>query len=498
MLRRLFLILVVLLVACNDDDSTGPTVETGTILIDTTPDEMNAPWTLQRPGGSTVTGNGDRTFTNQDSGEYKVTWGELDGLLTPFPRITVGTLVAGEEFIFQGTYWNDGPEACFESIPRAGILGEPFEFDGSCSSDIEDDNADLSFSWDWEGDGTMDETVQGDGLLTHVYSEVGMFGATLRLADRGGEFSERVRAVWVGPEGFIPVFPGTFVMGAPAGEPGAASDEIPANAEDYNITLSQIYFMQSLEVTNQQFVDAAQWAVDNGHAAATATSMTDLLDGSVVELLDLDSPDCEIAYSGGNFIHRDAGHGINPDHPVKMVTWYGAVAYCDWLTMREGEVRLYDHMTWTLSSLVAPGYRLPTEAEWEYACRAGSNTGFANGDILNTGCDDPVLDDIGWYCGNAGGQTQAVGLKIANDWNFKDMHGNVMEWCNDYYSSNYYNERPNNNPPGPMSGVGRVVRGGDFADEAQYCRSANRSNANPDTAEKGIGFRAVRMVNVVD
>ena len=105
---------------------------------------------------------------------------------------------------------------------------------------------------------------------------------------------------------------------------------------------------------------------------ATTTSVSDNLDGSTEEILDLDDPDCEIEFSGGVFSLRDAGHGTNGDHPVKEVTWYGAVAFCDWLNLYGGVARAYDHSTWECNGgdpYNAAGYRLPTDAEWEYAAR---------------------------------------------------------------------------------------------------------------------------------
>jgi formylglycine-generating enzyme required for sulfatase activity len=137
------------------------------------------------------------------------------------------------------------------------------------------------------------------------------------------------------------------------------------------------------------------------------------------------------------------------------------------------------------------GYRLPTEAEWEYAYRAGTNSAFYNGDITKTGCDDPNLDKIGWYCGNAGGKTHPVGGKQANAWGLHDMAGNVSEWVYDYGAS--YNNLPAVDPVG-TTGSNRVNRGGGFALYARYCRAAFRNSITPDSRYRHLGFRFLRSL----
>jgi len=182
-------------------------------------------------------------------------------------------------------------------------------------------------------------------------------------------------------------------------------------------------------VTNQDYAGMLQWAYDRGYVTVWNGSVQDHLDGSTVELLDLDAADCRITFADGEFA-TDA-----PSLPVVQVTWYGAAAYCDWLNLRDGLSRTYDHATWSVAGgdlAAAEGYRLPTEAEWEFACRAGSATAFATGEISNVYCDDSLLDQLGWYCGNAGGVVHEVAGKQASPWGLFDMHGNVSEWCWDW------------------------------------------------------------------
>jgi len=279
-------------------------------------------------------------------------------------------------------------------------------------------------------------------------------------------------------------------MGSPEHELGRYNHET-----QHEVTLTRPFCIQTTEVTNQQYMELAQWAVDNGYATAATSSLNDALDGSTAELLDLDSIYCEIDYDGSVF------NCVNPNHPVLEVSWYGSVAYCDWLSMYEGIDRAYDHSDWSCNGAGSPydaaGYRLPTEAEWEYACRAGSTTSFANGEITNTECSDPVLDLIGWYCGNNGGYpdgwTHPAAQKIPNSWGLYDMHGNIYERCNDWRDIGVdYLPDPVIDPEGPVSGDVRVIRGGFWNFQARYCRSANRAYNSPYSTNSSVGFRLLR------
>ncbi|KPA16999.1 Sulphatase-modifying factor domain protein, partial [Candidatus Magnetomorum sp. HK-1] len=136
-------------------------------------------------------------------------------------------------------------------------------------------------------------------------------------------------------------------------------------------------------------------------------------------------------------------------------------------------------------------YRLPTEAQWEYAARAGSTTALANGHLAETGCDmDTNLNAMGWYCGNADSKTHQVAQKQPNAWGLFDMHGNVWEWCSDWYDS--YPDISVTDPGGPSSGSSRVLRGGGRGSHAQNCRSAVRYNYSPGNRSYYIGLRLSR------
>jgi formylglycine-generating enzyme required for sulfatase activity len=137
-------------------------------------------------------------------------------------------------------------------------------------------------------------------------------------------------------------------------------------------------------------------------------------------------------------------------------------------------------------------YLLPAEAQWEYACRAGSTGRFSFS--LGRGAtakeyDQNSLSDYGWFGGNSGGMTHAVGLKRASDWGLFDMHGNVQEWCQDWYGKDYYAKSPTDDPTGPVRGSGRVHRGGCCSDPAKCCRSAGWDDHWPGYHDSHLGFR---------
>jgi formylglycine-generating enzyme required for sulfatase activity len=184
-----------------------------------------------------------------------------------------------------------------------------------------------------------------------------------------------------------------------------------------------------------------------------------------------------------------------PDLPVENVTWFDAVTYCNERSSREGLTPAYtidgQTVTWNRE---ANGYRLPTEAEWEYTCRAGSSTAFATGPITREQCGlDPVLDAIGWYCGNSEDTTHDVMTKQANSSGHFDMHGNVWEWCWDWYREDLGPEI-SVDPAGPAGGSQRVIRGGSWFHFARECRSASRAPYWPNSGDDIVGFRVARTV----
>jgi formylglycine-generating enzyme required for sulfatase activity len=162
--------------------------------------------------------------------------------------------------------------------------------------------------------------------------------------------------------------------------------------------------------------------------------------------------------------------------PVEQVLWEDAQALCQKLS--------------SLAEERAAGrvYRLPTEAEWEYACRAGSASRFCFGD------DETAFGDFAWFKDNSAGTTHPVGQKKPNGWGLYDMHGNVCEWCQDWYDPDYYKVASPGDPPGPSSGSYRVYRGGSCVIWPQICRSAYRFGGVPSYRSRNLGFRVARSL----
>ncbi len=179
-----------------------------------------------------------------------------------------------------------------------------------------------------------------------------------------------------------------------------------------------------------------------------------------------------------------------PGMPVHMVSWVQAARFCNERSRAEGLTPCYDEST-AECDFGADGYRLPTEAEWEYACRAGTDTDYSCGNDPNR------LRDYAWFAANSQGRIQPAGRKGPNRWGLYDMHGNVSEWCNDAYKPDYYRESPAENPRGPANGKQYVVRGGSFRQDAETIRSTRRAFDNPGFGDaclspETLGFRCVR------
>ncbi len=220
---------------------------------------------------------------------------------------------------------------------------------------------------------------------------------------------------------FVLVEPGTFEMGSPADEPGRSADEGPVHA----VTLSQPFYLGKYEVTQEQ------WQAVMGR-----------------------NP------SGFSNCGRTC--------PVEQVSWNAVEGFIEELNRREGvEV-----------------YRLPTEAEWEYAARGGTQTAYHFGNAANR------LGQYGWYADNSGGRSHPVGQKRPNTFGLYDMHGNVWEWVADW--SGAYPRGAVTDPRGPSSGAARVIRGGSWYSYARLCRAANRNWNAPGSRHGSLGFRLAR------
>ncbi|MHC6202342.1 formylglycine-generating enzyme family protein [Breznakiellaceae bacterium SP9] len=290
---------------------------------------------------------------------------------------------------------------------------------------------------------------------------------TVQQGQRVGAFIEPEPADLVRIQG------GTFTMGSPADEAGRDSDEGP----QHQVTVSG-FSIGKYEVT-----------VANFRAFVQATGYK----------TEAESSGGAYVWTDDDWVMKADANWKNPyftqtkNSPVTCVSWNDAVNYCNWKSRQEGLTPAYTisgtNVSWNRS---ANGYRLPTEAEWEYACRAGTTTLFSTGNNITT--SQANYDGNDPYNGNAEGtyreKTTPVGSFAPNNWGLYDMHGNVWEWCWDWKGG--YSGGSQTDPIGAASGSYRVYRGGGWGSNAAFLRSANRSDNTPASRDFNLGFRVVR------
>lgn len=249
---------------------------------------------------------------------------------------------------------------------------------------------------------------------------------------------------------FIP--PGSFTMGSPSNEPGRFDDEGPQTM----VTISRGFWMSRCEVTQQEYLSVV---------GTNPSYFNGVKDGT--------------------------NYGIDLNRPVEQVTWRDATNYCALVTLREGAANRLP---------TGYEYRLPTEAEWEYACRAGTTTPFYLGDVLRSGTvnfnghfEYPPCGDSTSYCTNAAGlflgRPVSVGSYAPNPWGLHDMIGNVSEWCRDRFGD--YSGVPSVDPQGPQTGGLRISRGSSWLHPALFLRSALRDYGGTTYQGNYTGFRVV-------
>ena len=302
------------------------------------------------------------------------------------------------------------------------------------------------------------------------------------------------------PDDMVSIPPGCFNMGDSFAEGDTA--ELPV----HSVCLTASFYMSRYEITNQQYSDYLNSAYNAGDIKVDSDIVYASSDSSnSYPYCDTHSYDAnsQIDYSGGVFsVRTKIGRNMSND-PMVMVSWYGAAAYCNWRSQQEGKEQCYNLSTWNCD-FNKHGYRLATEAEWEYAARGGlSGRRFPWGDTIthsqaNYYSSSSYSYDISPTRGyhptwNDGiyPYTSPAGNFSANGFGLFNMAGNVWQWCNDRYSLTYYSISPTNNPQGPASGTYRVLRGGSWGYYASRCRVAYRYYYYLDFRYRRCGFRVV-------
>ena len=275
----------------------------------------------------------------------------------------------------------------------------------------------------------------------------------------------------VNPGEMVSISSGSFEMG----QTGAATPV-------HTVTLTHNFEIGKYEVTNQEYCDAMNYALSQGLVTASSSTVSNNT-GDSQELLDLEDSDCEINYNGNSFTVETG----KENRPVIEVTWYGSAFYTNILSLQAGYTEAYDLSNWscTVYPSLNAGYRLPTEAEWEYVARYNDSRTYPWGDDSPTSNHCNIDQNVG--------HTTDVGSYSPmgdNSLGLCDMAGNVWELCGDWYGS--YSGENQTDPIGVNTGTDRVIRGGCWNNFDTFTRSAYRLFSNPNLSGNNVGFRLAR------
>jgi uncharacterized repeat protein (TIGR02543 family) len=413
--------------------------ETETLTATVNPDNATNKAITWSSGNTAVATVSNGTITAVAAGNTTITVTTADGGFTAQCEVAVSVSVTG---------------VTLDESTLNLIVGETETLTATVNPDDATNKALI-----WSSDNTAVVTVSSSGLVTPVKSGT----ATITVTTVDGGFTALCE-VTVYPADMVRILAGTFMMGSPATEKDRQGIET-----QHEVTLTKGFYMGKYEVTQEQY----QAVIGSSNPSNFQTAV-------------------------------EGETGTPGKLPVEKVSWYDALVFCNKLSMMEGLDPVYsisgktDPAEWgetvptssdaTWNAVVMDksknGYRLPTEAEWEYACRAGMTTAYNTGASIDT--------NTGWYKNNSSDKTHQVGLKLANAWGLHDMHGNVSEWCWDRYNGNHPSGAQTDPTGGASGGSTRVVRDGNWSYVGSHLRSAYRFDYAPSTRVNLNGFRLVR------
>ena len=455
----------------------------------------------------------------------------------PSPGWYISSLIDSEEGAKPGSYTTSpvtsdrtvtvifagGPSISFFSIDggAAATSSQEVTLDTTCP----ETPLELMASESPEFDGAVWDSYEPSMNFT-LSPGVGTRTVYVKVRNPGGESETASDTIFLEPE-MVPVEAGAFEMGRITSGDDAlfgTANELPV----HEVTLDA-YEICKYETTNGEFCDVLNWALERGYLktadGATWNGSGEIYGGPQLYILvDTVRTECNIVFAGGRFQPRNrtglpgsTSYSMGR-HPMISASWYGAVAFCNWLSEWQGLTPCYDMnlAQWPLaaSHLLSEGYRLPTEAEWERAAAWDGTKhwiyGFSS-DTLggNVRCnhgthpygpyvnplgltESPYTSPVGWFNGvNVSPNGGWLTVDSPSPVGAYDMSGNIWEWCHDWYSSTYYTGGSMTNPTGPPTGATKVLRGGAFRDDMN-CRTACRDSREPDKTPYWRGFRIAR------
>ncbi|MBA4378754.1 MAG: hypothetical protein C0395_08935 [Gemmatimonas sp.] len=438
---------IVLAAGCGGGGGDPDPTPVGIVKVVALPSSLDAGWTLTGPASAVIEGSGDERHPGRAVGTWTIVWDEIADWERPLSQSR--TLADGDSITFTGLYVADPPPTV-----------------GSLAIDVEPD--DLQIRWVLKrltgvdddrtgvGDAVLDDlppgpfTVAWERVPGWTLPAPGWVDGLITVGETSAAaVTFTVLPAW--PFATVRLEAGAYFMGSAAPEPGREADEGPR----HEVTLTRPLLVATTELTNGQWDEVRR-------------------DGRV--------EDPTLA-----------------NQPVVDVTWYDAVMFCNAKSAADGLTAAYTingpQVAWNPN---ADGWRLPTEAEWEAFCRAGTQGSLSDGELSRLDMEvDPVLSFFGWSAANSDNRVKPVRALLPNPMGLYDVHGNLLEWCWDRYGETYYTAAPVTDPGGPATGSNRVLRGGSFADANQRLRCAARAYLDPSFSVGIVGFRPVRNAPTV-